>query len=638
MHRQIIIPGIRTLVHRATVPALAFLLAITACSYTNAQQRPRAVDLLPERTSVYVHIDNVEQLVSDFQQSNFGRMLQDEEIAPLVSELYAEAQKAYADIQEAVGVPLKDLQSLPTGEICFAVVTPRRKTPLFALIVDVTDETGTATTLLERVHMLVRNRGGEITDETRHGLATRHVRDNDDDDVWYVLHEGTFLAASDETLFDEMLGRWMGVAGPKDKTLATNRKFTTIMNKCRSIDGEPMTISFFVDPITLARSITQGNATAGLVFGALRVLGIDGINGVGGAAIFNEQDYESIFHGHLLLSSPREGIFEMIALKPGIYEPEPFVPDNCATYMTSHWDARKFMVELEKIVDTFTAEGTFQQQLQENINDELEIDLQTDLVENLEGRITYLAWMNAKSAINAQSNALSVQVIDVEQAGELVTKLLGRANEESEREIFVQHTHNGVEYWKTSTSLEDQQRLRRARRQARRDGEDPDVITMEDLPEENDDEINVELRPTRPCMGFIGDHFVITESTEFFDYLIDTHAGDNAAMADDESYQAVMEDMRRLLGTEMPSLTMYTRPAETFRMLFDLADSENTQELWDAGAEDNKYLAGLKRAYDENPLPPFDTIAHYFPPQGAFVVNDDTGFHFLAFQRRADEK
>jgi hypothetical protein len=72
-------------------------------------------------------------------------------------------------------------------------------------------------------------------------------------------------------------------------------------------------------------------------------------------------------------------------------------------------------------------------------------------------------------------------------------------------------------------------------------------------------------------------------------------------------------------------------------MFYDLAKADNTKELLATGAEENKYLAGLKRVMDENPLPSFDEIAHYFPPQGAFVVNDETGFHFLAFQRRSED-
>jgi hypothetical protein len=67
-----------------------------------------------------------------------------------------------------------------------------------------------------------------------------------------------------------------------------------------------------------------------------------------------------------------------------------------------------------------------------------------------------------------------------------------------------------------------------------------------------------------------------------------------------------------------------------------LAQTENTRELLASGAEDNKYVAGLKRVMDENPLPPFDDLVKYFPPQGGFVVNDETGFHMLVYEKRAN--
>lgn len=617
---------------------VAVLAGMSSLAVAQDPDRPRALDLLPERTSVYVEINNVKQLVEDFKQSNFGRMLQDERIAPLMGELYGQAKAAWDNISPEVGdVSLQQILDLPTGEVCFAVVTPRRQSPSFALLVDVGEDSETATRLLDRMHTLVIDEGGRVEDQERQGMATRFIKGDDDDSVYYVLHQGTFLAANDEAVFDEMLTRWNGTAGDKDKTLTANRKFTTIMNKCGSIDDQPLALSFFVDPIMLARSATQGNATAGLVFGALRVLGIDGINGIGGSAIFNEQEYESIFHAHLLLSSPREGIFEMIALKPGMHEPEPFVPDNCASYMTSHWDTRKFWTELEKIVDTFTAEGTFQQQVQDNVNDELDIDIKTDLIDNMEGRITYLSWVNDSGAINAQSNALAVQMTDVEMGNELVEKVIGRISEntDDDRSFIVEDTYQGVSYWKTSTSMQDQRRIARARRQARRDGEDPNAVTLDTL--DDDRGLEMELRPTQPCMGFIGDHFVITDSTSFFEHLIETFQGEHPRMADDRDYEQVMRDMRNLLGTEMPSMTMYAEPAQSFKILFNLAESDNTRDLLNAGAENNRYLADIQRAMEDHPLPPFEEIAHYFPPQGGFVVNDDTGFHFLAFQRRAED-
>jgi hypothetical protein len=626
--------GTAKLGRRPLLVAMISAIVFTQATLALAQQRPRAVDLLPERTSIYVQIEDVKQLVTNYQQSNFGRMLADERIAPLITELYGEAKSAYEDIKGEVGVDLDALASLPTGEICFAMITPRREKFSFVLFMDVSEEAGTATALLARMHELVANEGGKVEPVERQGLETFHVRGNDDEEVFYILHEDTFVAATNEAEFDEILGRWLGTSEAKDKTLADNRKFTTIMNQCKSVSGQPQSFTIFVDPITLARSTIQG-ATAPIVFGALRVLGLDGVNAVGGSAIFNEKDYESVFHGHLLLSSPREGVFQMIALKPGVYDPEPFVPENCSNYITSYWDAQKFMTELEKIVDTFTSEGTFQQQLQENINDEVGIDLQTDLIDNLAGRITLLTWNNTQKAINAQSTILSVEVADVEKGTALVEKLMAKASE-ANAELFATDKYEGVSFWKLAQTVQDQRQLRRARRQAEREGLDPADVTLDDIAE--DEGLQVEIRPTQPCMGFIDNYFVVTDSPECLKYLIDTANGKNPRMVDDEKFRDTMKDMERLLETRLPSVTMYSRPDVALRSFYELVDAENTRQLLAKGAEDNKYLRGLKRVLDENPLPPFDELVHYFPPQGGFVVNDETGFHFLAFQRRAEEK
>ncbi len=619
-----------------TIAAVIVLFQVAA---TTAQERPRAVDLLPERTSVYVHIDNVQQMVADFQQSNFGRMLADERIAPLIAELYGEAQAAYEDVKEQVGVDLDAIRSLPTGEICFAVITPRREKPVMALFMDVSEEAGTASALLKRMHELVTSdEGGKVESVVKHGVETFHVHGNGDDEhVFYILHQDTFVAFTNEAEFDEMLGRWLGTEPTTEKSLVDNRKFTTIMNQCKSVSGQPQSFSFFVDPITLARSITQESASAPVVFGALRVLGLDGVNGIGGSAIFNEKDYESIFHGHLLLSSPRAGIFEMIAMKPGVYDPESFVPENCSNYITSHWDAIKFMSELEKIVDTFTSEGTFQTQLKENVNDEVGIDLQKDLIENLAGRLTMMTWNNSDKSFNASSTIMSVEVKDVDNGVALVEKLMGKINENGDGDdVFVTADYGDVSYWKMAQSIEGG---RRARIRVEQDGGDrPEGVIEDSESLAEDEELQLSQRQVQPCMAFIDNHFVITESIACLEYLIDTSKGKYARLVDDEKFRDTMKDMERLLETRLPSMTAYSRPDEGLRVLYDVIGTENTRELLAAGAEENKYVRGLKRALDENPLPPFDDIAHYFPPQGSFVVNEETGFHFLAFQRRAEEK
>ncbi len=613
-------PLVRSLMLGLTIATLQSWFVAAAA----AQQRPKAVDLLPEKTVLYVQLDDVKQFIQDMSASGFGQMLQDERIAPFVTELYGEAKAAYQDIEEQVGVSFDELESLPQGEICFAIVTPRRDDPAFVLVIDVNAETGAAQKLIDRGTSLAEGEGAVTEVQEQMGLQIHSVVESGDEQVHYVLHEGTFIAATNPTVLSEMLIRWKGEPDSEDRSLAENRKFVTIMNKCRSTEDLPMAMSFFVDPIAMVRGFTRGDLGTRAMLAALPVLGLDGLLAVGGASVFNEQGYESVFHLHVLLANPRAGIFEMIALKPGQYEPEPWVPDDVVTYVTSSWDIRKFMVELEKIVDTFGGEGFMQSQIDNNVNEELGINLQTDLIENLEGRITYIQWIADPPRFNSQINGLGVRVNDVEKASNLIESLLARVDEN--RDDIVQSTYEGIDYWHSARAFgpderDQEEALRRT------SGADAD----EDL------SANIALRPVQPCFGFVGDNFILTESKAFFERVIRTYNGDEPKLADDELFRRTTEEMVRLLDTGLPSVTMYQRPDLAFRMWFDLLKTENTQSLLARGADQNKYVRGLKRVVDENPLPEFDEVKHYFAPSGAFIVNDETGFHLLAFQFKPED-
>ena len=72
------------------------------------------------------------------------------------------------------------------------------------------------------------------------------------------------------------------------------------------------------------------------------------------------------------------------------------------------------------------------------------------------------------------------------------------------------------------------------------------------------------------------------------------------------------------------------------RFLFGLASSDETKSFMAGQAENNKYVAGIRQRFDDNPLPDFDEMKKYFRPSGGFAVSDDTGYHFLAFGLRPD--
>ena len=128
------------------------------------------------------------------------------------------------------------------------------------------------------------------------------------------------------------------------------------------------------------------------------------------------------------------------------------------------------------------------------------------------------------------------------------------------------------------------------------------------------------------------------QSREFVRRAIDTDQGDLESLATSEEYLKVAAIMSRLLKSDMPSGMTYSKPVETFRWMFELAKSEDTKNFVAGQAENNKYVGGIKRVLDNNPLPEFEKLEHYFQPQGGFMTSDDTGLHFLIFQMKSPDE
>ena len=574
------------------------------------QERPKAVDLLPERTVVYVHIDNLRQLTTQFWETGMGQMLQDERVAPLVNELYGETKAAYEKIQSEVGdFSLEQLQSLPTGEICFAIINPRRSDPGYVLLMDVDQESGTADEVLDFINEKAAEDESRL-DDTQEGVFTIHRSRIDDTTVHYVLHEGTFLACTHEKTMQTMLARWQGNT-TEDECLAENRKFTTIMNKCRSTEDLPLAMSFYVDPIEIYRAYTRGNVGARAALGFLPLLGLDGVLGFGGAAIVNEGGYESIMHAHMLLANPRAGILKMIAMKPGVYQPEPFVPEDSVNYVTSHWSPGEFMSELEKIVDGFGGDGFYQEGI-ESIDEELGIDFQAQFLDNIEGRLTYFSIFLPDTVLNSQSHVGSLRVLDPETAKGFIRGILAEPLEEQNAE---EKEYKGVLYWtRSEKSLKEREERRRRWR------------------EENDRPERQGVRDMRPSVGILDDYLVLSDSEDTLKAAIDCFREDAPTLIESELYTETTDHMLRLLDTQLPSASFFSRPDLSMRFIFDLVESEAAVDWMDQSIEEDEEWSGVVRAIKENPLPDFDELAEYFPPNGGFIVDDESGLHMLFFQ------
>ena len=297
--------------------------APVASAQVDPETRPDTQDLLPETTVAFVQIDDFRDMMGKMSESAIGKMTRDEAIAPLLEGLWDEAKLAYDEVKDDVGVSLEDLQALPSGEMTFAVIAPRRKSPEFMLIVELDDESDAVNRVLDRGRQLITEEGGQeiTTEESDDGIEFESFM-VEDKKIKFFRKDGLMVGSTSEEELDAFIDRWMGRENEKVRPLTQNRKFVTIMNRCVGTKELKPEARFFVDPIAIAKSATRGNFAAQAAINFLPVLGLDGLLGVGGSMILTEDDFESVVHGHVLLANPRKGVFEMIAFKPTDYQPD----------------------------------------------------------------------------------------------------------------------------------------------------------------------------------------------------------------------------------------------------------------------------------------------------------------------------
>lgn len=625
-------PYTRTLRLRTLAPmALVFLASILLGSFAPgslalAQElpdRPPAEELLPETTVLLVKIENFSETAEKFQNSMGAKLLEDENVAPLFKQLWEHAEDQYQTLaEEKVGLSLGELQSLPSGEIVFALVAPRREDLGFVAIMDLDEENEAVDKAFARATEVLTENSTIEDEENDYNLQLQRTVLGGNT-VFYCRHQSTLIVASNRQVLEEMFIRWAGGENENVRPLSKNRKYVTISNRCRTSDELKPDFKFYLDPIGIYKAATRGDMGQQVVVAMLPALGLDGLLATGGNFYFQFEDYETIVHGHVLLASPREGIFNVLSFKPGEFRPSPWVPVNISSYSSTRWDVPQMFAEIREITNMIAGEGQFDGSIAK-FNERAEIDLEADILDAVTGRVSLVRPILEGDYLNAVGNVVAVELNDPEAFQETWEGLMTRNDADK---FWKPVDYKGVKYWSGAEATQERQqkRLQRRRKRAEKAGRDapggPPAF----------------VRMPHPAVGIIGNEFIFSDDEEFFKTAIDTFDGDQPTLADDEVYQEQTELMTRLLKTDLPAATVYADSARELGMLLRAADSNAAQEALEKFASSNEEsLRGLKTAFDDNPMPTYEDIQKYIPPSGGYMTTDDSGYHFLLFQQRRE--
>jgi hypothetical protein len=464
------------------------------------------------------------------------------------------------------------------------------------ILLDAGSQVASARGLWTRLSQFLDKSGAAKSQETIAGTSV-NIYDglgSDKRKVMFFEKDATLVLASNLQVVRPILDAWNGGS---TKTLGQNSNFAAILRQCRGEKDEEAQVTWYADPVALLKAAGQRNPGVQLVVAMLPTLGLDGLQGVGGTLAFDMGQFDEILHAHLLLENPRGGVFDVLALTSGDSTPEPWVPNDVIRYTTFHWNFKRSFKAIQKVFDSFRGEGALANEMRRRIEEPLDTDIANVILPSLEGRVTYLTWVERPVTITSQATLVAVKLKDVAP----IRKLLETAVSKSQGSLL-QQSFSGKEYYQV-------------RRETR--NRNPDAPP----------------RPL-PCFGILGDYFIFTDHASLFEKVIttgDTPADSLGAALD---YRLVASKIVRRTGGKKPALLGFQRPDEAMRFLYELAVADRTRERLRGMAEGNPFFKSLNSALEAHPLPPFEVIQRYFAPGGSALIDDETGLHYTAFELR----
>lgn len=566
-------------------------------------QRPSAPRLLPNKTLAYLRIDDTRDLKAKMGETGMGKMMADPQIAPILGTFYSTFVGQLQGMQDAIGLNLDELLSVPNGELAVAVVATKTE-PAFVIMLEAGEEMPALEVLLDRGRQAAENNGGSYAEKEVGKISIRSLGGRrGGEGLHYFIDSGVMVGSNRADYAEQLAMIWTG-NGIDHKPLADNRDFTTIMSRCVGTEGERPQVSFFVDPLAIVREAGKNSGGSIALLAGLKTFGVDGIKGVGGSAIIAPNEFDSIIHGHLLLNANRQGIMKVLRPKAGPTEPENWVSEQVNSYFTANWEIEKTFNAIENLVDTFAGEGTVENRFVKEANKNLDIDFRNDIIAQVDDRLTLVQLIVPPKKINSQANVYAVHVknasrMKTEILPKIIESVKGRGGPEIKSKLFGDAT-----------------------------------VYYLDIQVPNAEERNIRI--PQPAFCILDDQFVASDSLQAIENVIQFNSSGDGLLSESIEFKLVRDRIKAQLKNSEMSILAYQRPEEAMRLMYDLATDPNNIDNLERIAENNPFLLSLITAVRSKKLPPFEVFAKYLAPGGAFIVDEENGIHYTGFSMRRE--
>lgn len=591
--------------------ALVFISLTSIGSLTRAE-RPACYQLLPSKTLAYVRVADIQELGERFNETSVGKMFQEEQLQSLTSQLFEEAENAFAPVSEEIGLSLNELLSIPSGEVALALAAPRTGFPAPVLMVDIEGQEANAVRLLEVIQDKIKEEGKLAASTEVIGSTKLQVFSQEEDTrytgIIFFRRDGMLVITSHMQIAEQIVAAWDG--DEEQEVLEQNEDFADTMRHSKGPRGAAPEIRWFVDPVTLAKVALRGNLGAQMGLSMLPAVGLDGLLAIGGSMTFASDEYDTFIQTHIITAEPRTGVLAAIAMKSGTNTPEEWVPHDVSSYITLHWDFDKTKQEVEILYNSFRGDDAFEEQVLARANEALGMDVMEEVVGAMEGRISLATWIPKPTRLNNFAYVGGIHLkedVDFEATWQKMMEAVP-AGEEPEEKSYAGFTIYSAPGEEEEADIEDT-------------GGDSESDIFRPL-------------PVKISVAIVDDCVLIANRPEYLERAIVSRSSSSKLLKDELEFKLVASKARRQPGGRTPAYFSFNRPEEGMRMAYELVTAEKTRESLGNAAENNPFLGRINQALEDNPLPPFAKLREYLAPTGSIMSVDDNGIHYIGFGLR----
>lgn len=537
--------------------------------------------LLPREVAVYVSVPDVEELKARWAKTAMGALTQDSTFEPFQQEIMKALEGVSGKLEEKLGVSLKALLQIPSGEFAFAVLTPPGKKPSAVMFLDFGDNEKTVDSLLEKAEKALEDNGAESEDEEIDGTKIttwtfKGGSPQQPNKLVYFIKDTMIVISSDLSTAKGVLTRW---DGKHSDTFADNDNYNLVLEKCQT-DDEGGLFVWYINPMGLVQAGIQQaaaqNPQVAIIAGAfLEPLGLFSLKAIGGSADMGTEQFDSVTKTFLVIEQPTKGIMNLFQFPAVEQKPPKWVSSNASAWFSVNWDISEAYQAANALFAMIpnASPGGLDDLVDNLAEQEPRVHLKKDIIDSLSGRIQVVVEPAKKKGDEKGQDRVVVAIAlkDAKKFQATLTKITKSPDFPGKTREF-----------KGSTIIEF---------------EVPDLSGG--------------LEPKMAGLAIGKDQLMFSNDVTAVESMLrgDT---DGDALVDSAEYKAIAEHI----------------PAKSSIASFSRSDSQ-MEALWEMakGGQAGLFLPMI----DFEKLPSFDSVKKYLTPNGGYAVPEKKGVLFVSF-------